>query len=105
MNRLPCCDLTTQRSELAVFASLGFVGVMMVALAAAQMTKFVAGSDRMTAALAGRTMSPVVTPLADERRAATTNVGGSAAVRAAARVHTNGKVRSASDSGLSLVLR
>ena len=51
MNRLPGHDQTTQRSELLVFASLGFAGVMLIALAAVQMTEFVASRDRMVAAL------------------------------------------------------
>lgn len=91
-------------SELTVFASLGLAGVLVVALAAARMTKFVTGSDRMTTALAGRAFSLAVTKPADERRAVVTNVGESARAGAAARDHTNGEVRSASGSGLSLLL-
>ena len=105
MNRLPGCDLTTRRSELAVFASLGLVGVMMVAFAVTQMTKFVSGSDRMTAALAGPTVSLAIATLAEESQTGATNVNASAAARAAARNRATGKVRSASDSGLSLLLR
>ena len=105
MNRLPCCDLTTRRSELVVFASLGLVGVMMVAFAATQMTKFVAGSDRMTAALAGRTGSLAVATLAEESRTGGTNASGPAAARAAVRHRIPGKIRSSSDSGLRLLLR
>jgi len=54
MNRLPCCDRTTRRSEVAVFLSLGLAGAMMVAMAATQMTRFVAGSDRIAASLAAQ---------------------------------------------------
>lgn len=51
MNRLPGQDQTTQRSELLVFASLGFAGVMLIALATVQMTEFVVSRDRVVAAL------------------------------------------------------
>lgn len=51
MNRLPCCDRMTSRSESAVFASLGFAGLLMVVLAAAQATWFVVGGDRINAGL------------------------------------------------------
>jgi len=54
MNHLPCWDGTTRRSEVAVFLSLGLASVMMVAMAAAQMTKFVARSDRIAASLAAQ---------------------------------------------------
>jgi hypothetical protein len=51
MNRLPCCDRMTSRSESAVFASLGFAGLLMLALAAAQATWFVSGGERISAGL------------------------------------------------------
>lgn len=51
MTRLPCGGRTTQQSELAVFASLGLAGVLMISLALLQMTKYVAGSDRIAVAL------------------------------------------------------
>ncbi len=105
MNRLPCCDRTTGRSELAVFASPGSPGVMIVALAAAQMTKFVAGSDRMTAALAGQTEPLAVATAAMDNRNVATKVSGPADSRAAPRNHAIGKIRSVSDSAVSLLLR
>ena len=105
MNRLPSWDRTTRRSELAVFASLGLAGVLMVALAAAQMTKFVAGSDRLAAALAGRAESLAVATPAENGRAVATNLLRPADARAAARPHATGRIRSASDSGLRLFLR
>ena len=71
----------TRRSELAVFASLGLAGIVMVVFAAAQMTKFVAGSDRMTAALAGRTGSLAVATLAEESRTGGTNASGTGVTR------------------------
>jgi hypothetical protein len=105
MNRLPCCDQTTRRSELAVFASLGLAGVMLVVFAAAQMTKFVAGSDRLTAALADRAESPAVVTPADDSRSAATDVSAPANSRAASPDLATGKIHSATDSGLSLLLR
>ena len=73
MNRLPCCDRATRRSEVVVFLSLGLAGMMMVALTAVQMTKFVAGSDRITAALAGRQAPPSARTLAESDRRPITN--------------------------------
>jgi hypothetical protein len=46
MNRLPCCDRTTRRSETAVFASLGLAGLISISVAASAFVKFVGGSDR-----------------------------------------------------------
>jgi hypothetical protein len=51
MNRLPGYDRATRRSERAVFLSLGLAGLATISLAVAQMAKFVAGSDRIVAAL------------------------------------------------------
>ena len=51
MNRLPCFDQTTQRLEAAVFASLGFAGVLMVSLALVETSRFVANHDQIAAAL------------------------------------------------------
>ena len=66
MTRLPSVDRTTQQSEMAVFASLGLAAVLMISLALIQMTKFVACSDRIAAAL---TLQPAgfagVSPEAD----------------------------------------
>jgi len=105
MNLLPSCDRTTQRSELAVFLSLGLAGVMMILLATAQMTSFVAGSDLLNAALTGRP-APLMAPAqADANGAGVTNVSGPRAVGASVPEHTNGTLRSAAVSGLSLLLR
>ena len=105
MNRLPCCDRTTHRSELAVFASLGLAGVMMVALALAQMSQFVAGGDRMTAALTIQDAPLATAAKAEVSLNVATNVNRRAEARAATRGLSNGKIRSASESGLSLLLR
>lgn len=51
MNRLPSYDRGTRRSEMAVFLSLGLAGLATLSLAAAEMARFVAGSDRIVAAL------------------------------------------------------
>jgi hypothetical protein len=67
MNRLPCCDRTTQRSELAVFASLGFAGVVMVALALVQMTRFVASADQVAAAVQMRQAAPTAAAARDSK--------------------------------------
>ena len=88
-----------------MFASLGLAGVMMVAMAAAQMTKFVAGSDRITAALAIQRAPLAVATPADASRTGTTNASRPADAHAATRGFANGKIRSACDSGLSLLLR
>jgi hypothetical protein len=105
MNRLPCCDRTTHQSELAVFASLGLAGVIMVALALAQMSQFVAGSDRMTAALTVR-RAPLATATPVEIRLnGATNLSGRADAPAATRGLANGKPGAARDSGWSLLLR
>jgi len=56
MNRLPGCDRATARSEFAVFASLGFAGVLMVALVAAQATSHGVSRGRISAGL--ETVSP-----------------------------------------------
>ena len=71
MNRLPGCDRTTHRSELAVFASLGLAGALMVALALAQMSQFVADSEHVTAAL-----TPQRAPLTNAASAHVGRVGG-----------------------------
>jgi hypothetical protein len=54
MNRLPGYDRGTRRSERVVFLSLGLAGLATISLAVAQMAKFVAGSDRIVAALSAR---------------------------------------------------
>lgn len=53
MNRLPCCDCATRRSETAVFASLALVGIATIVFAAFAVVQFVNGSDRIVAALSG----------------------------------------------------
>lgn len=88
-----------------MFLSLGLAGVMMVALAVVQMTGFVAGRDRLNAALTGRT-APLTAPAqADVNGPGVTNVSGHRAVGASVPEHTNGTLRSAAASGLSLLLR
>jgi hypothetical protein len=57
MNRLPFSDRTTFRSESAVFASLGFAGVLMVVLATSQITKIAGGGDRITSGLAASSLA------------------------------------------------
>jgi hypothetical protein len=104
MNRLPGGDPTTRWSESVVFASLGLAGVLMVALAAAQMTKFVAGSDRVAAALAGRPASLAVATPADDALAVATDVSGPVDSRAAAHDPAKENTPSATDSGLDLLL-
>lgn len=93
MNLLPGLDGATRRSELAVFISLGFAGVLMVALAAVQMTRFVADSDRMGAA-------PT-----DNSRIVSNNVCGPVNARAAPRERASGRLRSGGDPGLGRLLR
>ncbi len=105
MNRLPCCDRATLQLEFAVFARPAFSVIVMVALAAAQMTTFMAGSDRMTAALAGQTEPLAVATAAMDNRNVATKVSGPADSRAAPRNHAIGKIRSVSDSAVSLLLR
>jgi hypothetical protein len=51
MNRLPFSDRTTCRSELAVFASLGFAGVLMVVLATSQVTRLTGSGDHIATGL------------------------------------------------------
>ncbi|MCU0785972.1 MAG: hypothetical protein MUF81_18390 [Verrucomicrobia bacterium] len=53
LNRLPCCDCATRRSETAVFASLALAGIATVVFAASAVVQFVNGSDRIAAALTG----------------------------------------------------
>lgn len=76
MNRLPCCDRMTSRSESAVFASLGFAGLMMLALAAAQATWWVGGGDRLSAEFEAASQ-------AGDSRAVATKVIGASDPRAA----------------------
>ena len=53
MNRLPCIDRTTRRSETAVFASLALAGIASIVFATSAVVKFVDGSDRIVAELSG----------------------------------------------------
>jgi len=77
---------------LAVFAGLGLATVMMVALALVQTTKFVAGSDRIAAALSGRQESLASTAPTHDGKTIATNVAAPAAQQAGARARTPGKV-------------
>ncbi len=80
MNQLPGCDRTTQRSETAVYASLGLAAVLMVALALVQTSKYVAGSDRIAAALAPQPAALATT--ADVGKNVVTNTAKPAGERA-----------------------
>jgi hypothetical protein len=51
MKVLPGFDRTTERSEFAVFVTLGLAGVMLVGLALAQMTEFIGERDPLLGAL------------------------------------------------------
>jgi len=92
MNCLPSGDRTTQRSELAVFASLGLAGVMVVLLAVSQTSRFVADSDRIGAALAGRPASPLLASPADDSQSIVTNKAAPGQYRAAASASSPGEV-------------
>lgn len=80
------------RSELAVFAGLGLAVVMMIALALVQTTKFVAGSDRIAAALSGRQASLAGTVPAAAGRTIATNLAMPAARHANDRIRPPGDV-------------
>ena len=72
MNRLPTFDRATQRGELVSFASLALVGMAIITLAGAQMTKFAVGHERVAEALAApdtatASWEPAGTPLATNR--------------------------------------
>lgn len=84
MTRLPSVDRTTQQSELAVFASLGLAGVVMVALALIQTTKYVAGSDRIAAALASPPTVFTTALPSDPAKPGVTNAATPAGERASA---------------------
>ena len=62
MHRLPFCDRTTARLETTVFASLSLAAVVMVVLAASQVTGAVARRSGPGAARAGWTTSSAVSP-------------------------------------------
>jgi hypothetical protein len=81
MNRLPFSDRTTCRSELAVFASLGFAGVLMVALATSQMARLVGGGDQISAGIEAASLT-------DSNRAVATKVSGPAGSRTARGVYS-----------------
>ena len=72
MNLLPCCDRTTVRLELAMFATLSVAAVVMVVLAASQVTGAVARRSGPQAARAGWTISSAVSPTNDDVRPAAT---------------------------------
>jgi hypothetical protein len=74
-----------------VFAGLGLAGVLMVALAMAQMPRFVAGGDRSTAALAGPTEPLAACTPTDDRRAGPTNMTGPAGAPASDVISRTGK--------------
>ena len=74
MNRLPCCDCTTRRSETAVFASLAFVGIATIVFAASAVVQFVNGSDRIVAALSSQAGSVAGKTLVTGAPATLTNV-------------------------------
>ena len=107
MTRLPCCDRTTVRSELAVFASLGLAGVMMVALALFQVTWEVTGGSHQDAARAGWTKSSAVPTTAGAVQPAATNSSFGAAVGAhpAPPDRGVGRLRPAGQPGVQLNVR
>ena len=80
------------RSELAVFASLGVAAVIMLSLTLVQTTKFVAGSDRIAAALSGRQESLAQTAPTNDGKTVATNVTLPATQQAGTRTRTPGKV-------------
>jgi hypothetical protein len=77
---------------LAVFASLGVAALIMLSLALVQTTKFVAGSDRIAAALSERQESLATTAPANDGKTIATNATLPAAQQAGARTRTPGKV-------------
>ena len=80
-----------------MFATLGLAGVAMVALSAARMTDLGAGSEGRIVARSGQMEAPAV--------ATNVSISGPAHSRIAPREAMSGKVRSAGNSGLSLLLR
>ena len=84
MNRLPSCDRTTQRSEMAVYASLGLAAVVMISLALVQTTKYVAGSDQIAAALSPQSAALATTTPAGGGKTILTNAAKPPGARATA---------------------
>jgi len=74
MNRLPCCDCATRRSETAVFASLALAGIVSIGFAMAAVVKFVDGRDHVVAALSGKPGSVARKTPATDAPATFTNV-------------------------------
>jgi len=75
MNRLPGYDRGTRLSEMTVFLSLGLAGLTTISLAVAQMAEFVAGSDRIVAALAAPQAGVVARASAQDGKTVCTNIG------------------------------
>ena len=74
MNRLPCIDRTTRRSETAVFASLALAGIVSIVFTAGAVMKFVEGSEHVVAALSGKPCCVMHKTPATEAPATLTNV-------------------------------
>jgi len=74
MNRLPCYDRATRRSETAVFASLALVGIISIVFASSAVLKFVDGNDHVVAALSGKPGSVARKTPATETHTTLTNV-------------------------------
>ena len=74
MNRLPCCDCATRRSETAVFASLALVGIATIVFAGSAVVQFVNGSDRIVAVLSSQAGSVAGKTLVTGAPATLTNV-------------------------------
>ena len=106
MNRLPSVDPATQRSELAIFTSLGLAGFLMVVLAVFQVTGEVTSGRDFNAARAGWTKQSGVSTTADSVQPAATNsgVGGLGDAPVVPQARANSRIRSAGESALGLPL-
>jgi len=71
MKRLPGYNPTTRRAELSVFLSLGAAAVLAIAFAAFDMLDFMAGSDRVAAALSAKPAAIVRSARNTERNSLT----------------------------------
>jgi len=92
MNRLPCCDCATRRSETAVFASLALAGIVSIGFATSVVVKFVDDRDRVVAALSGKPSSVARETPATDAPATFTNVTMIQSRRAPATAAAPGKV-------------
>ena len=90
--RLPGGDRTTQRLETAVFTSLSLAAGLTIGMALVEVTKFVAGSGQIAAALSARQQSLAAAPPAPGGKNAVTNAVAPAGSRAGASRLSPGKV-------------